>query len=228
MSPCARDKFRIIYDQVRWTERYLYEIICISKRPTLELNKKSHYASTAVAPDFFRMLYGLLFDAAILEAAKLLDPPKQLGHENICLESVIQGAGWLNDETRKKTHRTLSDIRKKYSKKIKHSRNKFLAHADDRAVTERTEPATYGDHISLDELHNAISCIRTLVGTICPSDISMPPFPSDDKNWLGVSVILERLEVILMPLSGSIRSDMGKAVHDWDPCGHHTDSQSEP
>lgn len=75
--------FQIIYDQVRWVERYLHELDCINQQPTPDFNAKTHQASTATAPDFFRMLRGLLFDAAALEAAKLLDPASQSGHKNI-------------------------------------------------------------------------------------------------------------------------------------------------
>ena len=190
MSPCTSDNFRIIYNQVQWVERYLYEIDCISKQATLEPNKRS---PAAVAPHFFNMLYCLLFDASILEAAKLLDPPEQHGHKNICLKSVIRDADWLNDETRKQKLQTLCNIRKKYLEKIKNSRNKFLAHADYKAVTERNDPATHGNHIRLCELKYAVSLIRDLVDTIRPDGVQMAPRPIDDKNWLGVSVVLEVL-----------------------------------
>lgn len=184
--------FQIIYDQVRWVERYLHELDCISPQPTPDLNAKTHQASTATAPDFFRMLRGLLFDAAALEAAKLLDAASQSGHDNISLDALIQHADWLSGEEKDNAIGELGSIREQFPQ-IKHSRNKVLAHADYEAVTDLKGSAAHNNHIDPDQLSSAVVKIRILVDRIRPHGIQQAPLPRNHNEWLGVSVVLERL-----------------------------------
>lgn len=180
--------FKIIYNQIRWVERYLYERDCLSPSAI----ERMHLASTDTAPDFFRMVRGLLLDAAALEVAKLLDRATQNGQTNISLEAVVRDADWLDQEQKEKAREALDRVRSKYPE-IRHTRHKLLAHADYKCVRGLSDPATHGDFINVDQLNNAVFEMRRLVDSIRPNDVPLARIPRDHHEWLGVSVLLERL-----------------------------------
>lgn len=181
--------FKIIYNQIRWVERYLYEMDCLSP----SVVERMHLASTDTAPDFFRMVHGLLFDAAALEVAKLVvDPASMNGHANINLEAIIRDADWLNHERKSAARLGLDRIRST-NPEIRYTRHKLLAHADYECVNGLGDPATHRAFINVERLNNTVFQIRRLVDSIRPNDIPQAPFPRDHQEWLGVSVVLERL-----------------------------------
>ncbi len=189
--PSSAD-FQIIYNMLLWVERYLFEIADIDPRPFPALSEQPYQTAVAIAPNFFKMIRALLYDAAVLGTAMLWDLPTQSGHKNLSLETVIQGADWLNPEQKENALEELKIIRRQFPQ-IKFSRNKVLAHADYDVVTGLKDPATHSNHVNLEQLTQAVRKTRCLVARIRPQDVPAVPEPLSQVKWLGVAVVLDRL-----------------------------------
>lgn len=191
VTPVTKE-FDAVTTQILWVQRYLQELYAIDGNSPEFTPKRRD-----IAPDFFRMLSGLLYDAAILGVARLLDPAKQRGNNNMSLEAAIQACSWLDDSTKDRRADQLRRLRaKEPAKDIVEARNKLLAHADfDSVVGYPRFARQYA--LLYDTIRGVVSDIAELRNDIRPRgrlaiDVHQA---AGDKDWKGVSEILGHLVV---------------------------------
>lgn len=185
-------EFEAITTQILWMQRYLQELYAIDDN-----SPKFTQEYRDIAPEFFRMLSGLLYDAAILGVARLLDPAKQRGNNNMSMEAAIQACNWLDNSTKDKCADQLQKLRvSKPAKNIVEARNKLLAHADFDSVADYPHSARqYAP--PYDTLPGVVSDIAALRNNLRPCgslaiDVHQA---AGGENWKGVVAILEHLVV---------------------------------
>ncbi len=113
------------------------------------------------APLFFGFLDGALFEDVLLHVARLTDPPKSLGHENLSLTRLpeLVPPADLRDQIEEALQVTLAR-----SRLARDWRNRRLAHAD-LATALGHSPATL-EHPSRQSVEEALAAMRDLLNVL--------------------------------------------------------------
>jgi len=91
---------------------------------------KNRAILTGVAPIFFeRVLENDLYDAIVLNIARLLDPAVQGGHSNASLEKLVQEVDSIHPEVARQMQVHLTNLRQNLPS-IENWRNKWACHRD--------------------------------------------------------------------------------------------------
>jgi hypothetical protein len=101
------------------------------------------------APNFFGMLQSILWHDVLLHIARLTDPPRQPGGENLTLLSLPEV---LDDTDLQAEVETKLDCAVAAANFARQYRNKHLAHRDLDHALERAEPLTQGSRQQVEEV----------------------------------------------------------------------------
>jgi hypothetical protein len=185
--------FLNIQNRIQWIQRYLFELDSLSPQPIPKFNERLGQSGITVAPQFFAMVTLLLFDAAWLSVACLLDPELQGVYQNASMEKAILSCSWLTKEQQTEKLEQLAKLKcSPECIKLLRGRNKLLAHVD--YETFITNPASARNYLlSRDDISRMVVQLTSILDAIRPSGVPGWTYPREEKSWQGCTTVLRML-----------------------------------
>lgn len=121
--------FHALWQEVAWLYTKWGEYVALygTKPGRIELMNKS-------APRFFRIVQDSLWEETLMHIARLTDPPKTAGKENLSIQRILVE---VSDETLKKTLEVKIETAKSQSEFCRDWRNRRIAHIDLQLAIEK-------------------------------------------------------------------------------------------
>jgi hypothetical protein len=133
------------------------------------------------SPLIWQMLGDSLVDSVLLSIARLLDPPKSVGKDNLSIAQVLSQLAAGSE--REKLASDHNDLRRKSDAALRHWRNKRLSH-NDLATLTRIEPLPKITYEEISELIDGINGIGRTIGHVAQGiDKEFVPYVSN-SDWV--------------------------------------------
>ncbi|MFA6471963.1 MAG: hypothetical protein WCU00_07975 [Candidatus Latescibacterota bacterium] len=122
------------------------------------------------APLFFRMIQDSLWENILLHIARITDPPKSTGKENLTIQILISH---VKEDIKEKVSKQI-DIAMKKSEFCRDWRNRHIAHCDlNLALGKKAEPLKQASRAMVkDALESIASVVNTISEYYCDSSLS--------------------------------------------------------
>lgn len=183
----------IICNQVRWLERYFYELNAIELEP--EQHSENVLRMHTIVPHFTYMLQTILIDAIYLSISRLLDPEIQGCNTNMSIEMLVRKA--KNSLIRENAENKLKQVRILF-KNGKAARDKLLAHNDHKTALEyhKVHKTSYNSDIISQFTVDIDAVVPKIVEIIhiLRFDPILGDSPMLQKEWLGVEVLMDSIQ----------------------------------
>jgi len=148
--------FHALWQEVAWLYTKWGEYVALygTKPGRIELMNKS-------APRFFRIVQDSLWEETLMHIARLTDPPKTAGKENLSIQRILVE---VSDETLKQTLEEKIETAKSKSEFCRDWRNRRIAHLDlQLAIEDGINPL---QPASREAVKEALSAIVDVLNTV--------------------------------------------------------------
>ena len=169
----------------------MYELDCLSQKPTPELSGDLEQIISATAPDFFNLVKFLLVDEIYMGIARLLDPADQGTNINLTLETIIKSSTSANSHQRISAMDQLQKVKGMFSQGST-VRNKLLAHRDYKTSLNYSNEIK-AIQVDPDTIGKIIVCIDNIIRKIAPQHTLPDTIPKYDEKWLGAKLVIDHL-----------------------------------